>query len=288
MFVIIGFAIVFGSVIGGFLMEHGPIAALLQYIEFLIIGGAALGSLLVSTPPKLLSVIIKRVIGTLGGDKYSKKSYIELLKMLYELFQVAKKDGLMGIEPHIEKPKDSAIFKKNKSFLSNHHAVDFLCDSLRMLVSGGISPYDLESLMDSDLITHHEETAKPATQVQTVADALPGFGIVAAVLGVVLTMQKIGGPPEEIGKLVGAALVGTFLGVLLAYGVAGPIATNITLQNASEARYFEAIKACVVAFSKGSAPLLAVESGRRVIYSSDRPTFFELEKVLRGGKEGGS
>jgi chemotaxis protein MotA len=287
MFVIIGLAIVFGCVIGGFLMEEGPIAALMQYVEFMIIGGAALGSLLVATPPKLLSVVIKRIIGTLSGDKYSKKSYIDLLKMLYELFQVAKKDGLMGIEPHIEKPKDSAIFKKYKSFLNNHHATEFLCDSLRMLVSGGISPYDLESLMDSDLITHHEETAKPANQIQIVGDALPGFGIVAAVLGVVLTMQAIGGPPEEIGRKVGAALVGTFLGVLLSYGVVGPLATNISHQNSSEARYFEVIKACVVGFSKGSAPLLAVESGRRVIYSIDRPTFFELEKVLRGGKEGG-
>jgi chemotaxis protein MotA len=287
MFVIIGLAVVFGSVVGGFLMEEGPIAALMQYVEFMIIGGAAFGSFLVSAPPKLITVSIKRAIGTLSGEKYSKKSYIEVLKMMYELFQVAKKDGLMGIEPHIEKPKDSAIFKKNKSFLSNHHAVEFLCDSLRMLVSGGISPYDLETLMDSDLITHHDEIAKPAGQIQKMADSLPGFGIVAAVMGVVLTMQAIGGPPEEIGHKVGAALVGTFLGILLSYGVVGPIATNIELQNSSEARYFEVIKACVVAFSKGSAPLLAVESGRRVIFSTERPTFFELEKVLRGGKEGG-
>jgi chemotaxis protein MotA len=285
MFVIIGIIIVFGSVLAGFILEGGPIAALIQPLEFLIIGGAALGSLLVASPPKVLSAVIKRLINTLGGDKYTKRIYIELLKMLYELFQVAKKDGLMSIEQHIEKPNDSLIFKKYKSFQNNHHAVDFLCDSLRMLVSGGISPYDLENLMDSDISTHHEEMAKPQTQVSKVGDALPGFGIVAAVLGVVLTMQSIGGPPEEVGHKVGAALVGTFLGVLMSYGFVGPLATNIENMNSNEARYFEVIKACVVAFSKGSAPLLAVEAGRRIIFNVDRPDFFELEKVLRGGKE---
>jgi chemotaxis protein MotA len=285
MFVIIGIVIVLGSVIMGFVLEGGPIAALIQPLEFLIIGGASLGSLLVASPPKVLSAVIKKLIGTLSGDKYTKKIYIELLRMLYELFQVAKKDGLMSIESHIEKPQDSLIFKKYKSFHSNHHAVYFLCDSLRMLVSGGISPFDLENLMDSDISTHHEEMAKPQAQVSKVGDALPGFGIVAAVLGVVLTMQAIGGPPEEIGHKVGAALVGTFLGVLMSYGFVGPLATNIENINSNEARYLEVIKASVVAFSKGSAPLLAVEAGRRIIFNVDRPTFFELEKELRGGKE---
>jgi chemotaxis protein MotA len=283
MFVIIGIVVVLVSVVVSYILEGGPMAALIQPLELLIIGGSAFGSLIVSAGPKLLSSCFKAIMGTLKGDKYSKQSYVDLLKMLYELFQVAKKDGLMGIEPHIEKPKESAIFKKNSVFMSNHHAVDFLCDSLRMLVSGGISPYDLETLMDNDIATHHEEVARPQGLIQTVADALPGFGIVAAVLGVVLTMQAIGGPPEEIGKKVGAALVGTFLGILLSYGVVGPIATMISNMNASEARYYEAIKASVVAFSKGAAPLLAVESGRRVVFNADRPTFFELEKVLRGG-----
>jgi len=284
MFVIIGIVVVLGSVIGGFILEHGPIALLIQPIEFLIIGGAALGSFIVATPLKVIKQAISGIIGTLKGDKFSKQTYLDVLKMLYELFQLAKKDGLMSIEPHIEKPKESVIFKNYPSFLNNHHAVDFLCDSLRMLVSGGISPFDLEALMDSDISTHHEDVAKPAAMINKVGDALPGFGIVAAVLGVVLTMQAIGGPVEEIGQKVGAALVGTFLGILLSYGVVGPIATNMENLNSSEARYYEVIKACVVSFSKGAAPLLAVESGRRVIFSADRPSFFELEKHLRGEK----
>jgi chemotaxis protein MotA len=284
MFVIIGIVVVLASVLGGFLLEGGPFATLLQPLEFLIIGGAATGSFLAATPLKIIKQVIASFLATLKGDKFSKKTYIDVLKMLYELFQVAKKDGLMAIEVHIEKPKESIIFKKYPSFLTNHHAVEFLCDSLRMLVSGGISPYDLESLMDSDILTHHEEVARPPAMVNKVGDALPGFGIVAAVLGIVLTMASIGGPVEEVGHKVGAALVGTFLGILLSYGVVGPIATNMENMNSSESRYYEVIKACVISFSKGAAPLLAVEAGRRVIFGSDRPTFFELEKNLRGEK----
>jgi chemotaxis protein MotA len=283
MFVIIGIVIVFGSVVGGFVLEHGPLALLAQPIEILIIGGAAFGSFVIATPMKVMKQSIAGVLGTLKGDAYSKQTYIDLLKMLYELFQLAKKDGLIAIEVHIEKPQDSAILRKYPSFVKNHHAVDFLCDSMRMLVSGGISPFDLETLMDSDIATHHEEVAKPVAMVTKVADALPGFGIVAAVLGVVLTMQAIGGPVEEVGMKVGAALVGTFLGILLSYGLVGPIATNMENVNSSGSRYYEVIKYSVVSFSKGAAPLLAVEAGRRVVFNVDRPSFSELEKQLRGG-----
>lgn len=286
MFVIIGIVIVFGSVVGGFVLEHGPIALLIQPIEVLIIGGAALGSFVIGTPMKVMKQSISGILGTLKGDAYSKQTYIDLLKMLYELFQLAKKDGLIAIEVHIEKPQESAILRKYSSFVKNHHAVDFLCDSMRMLVSGGISPFDLETLMDSDIATHHEEVAKPVAMVTKVADALPGFGIVAAVLGVVLTMQAIGGPVEEVGMKVGAALVGTFLGILLSYGLVGPIATNMENVNSSGSRYYEVIKSSVVSFSKGAAPLLAVEAGRRVVFNVDRPSFSELEKQLRGGSGG--
>ena len=286
MFVIIGFVIVFGSVFGGFVMEGGPLPLLMQPIEILIIGGAAIGSFIVATPVKIMKQAISGVLGTLKGDAYSKQTYIDLLKMLYELFQLAKKDGLIAIEVHIEKPQESSILRKYPSFVKNHHAVDFLCDSMRMLVSGGISPFDLETLMDSDITTHHEEVAKPVSMVTKVADALPGFGIVAAVLGVVLTMQAIGGPVEEIGYKVGAALVGTFLGILLSYGFVGPVATNMENINSSGSRYYEVIKASVVSFSKGAAPLLAVEAGRRVVFNVDRPSFAELEKHLRGGGGG--
>jgi chemotaxis protein MotA len=283
MFVIIGLAVVFGSVIGGYLMEHGVLALLLQPAELVIIGGAALGSFIVATPAKIMGQAISGVLGTLKGDTYSKQTYIDVLKMLYELFQLAKKDGLIAIEVHIEKPESSSIISKYSSFKNNHHAVAFLCDSMRMLVSGGISPFDLESLMDSDIATHHEEIAKPVAMISKVGDALPGFGIVAAVMGVVLTMGAIGGPVEEIGAKVGAALVGTFLGILLSYGVVGPIASNMENVNSSGSRYYEVIKASVVSFSKGAAPLLAVEAGRRVVFNVDRPSFGELEKQLRGG-----
>jgi len=286
MFVIIGLVVVFGAVVGGFILEGGPPILLVQPNELLIIGGAAFGSFLVQTPIKIIGQVISGVLGTLKGDSYSKQTYIDVLKMLYELFQLAKKDGLIAIEVHIEKPQESSILRKYPSFEKNHHAVDFLCDSMRMMVSGGISPFDLESLMDSDITTHHEEVAKPVAMVSKVADALPGFGIVAAVCGVVLTMQAIGGPVEEIGHLVGAALVGTFLGILLSYGVVGPIATNMENLNSSASRYYEVIKASVVSFAKGAAPLLAVEAGRRVVFNVDRPTFSELEKQLRGGGGG--
>jgi chemotaxis protein MotA len=286
MIVIIGLVVVFGAVVGGFILEGGPPILLVQPNELLIIGGAALGSFIVQTPIKIIGQVISGVLGTLKGDSYSKQTYIDVLKMLYELFQLAKKDGLIAIEVHIEKPQESSILRKYPSFEKNHHAVDFLCDSMRMMVSGGISPFDLESLMDSDITTHHEEVAKPVAMVSKVADALPGFGIVAAVCGVVLTMQAIGGPVEEIGHLVGAALVGTFLGILLSYGVVGPIATNMENLNASGSRYYEVIKASVVSFAKGAAPLLAVEAGRRVVFNVDRPTFGELEKQLRGGGGG--
>lgn len=286
MFVIIGLVIVFGAIIGGFVIEGGIIALLLQPAELLIIGGAALGSFLVATPLKIVGQVISGILATLAGDRYSKQTYIDVLKMLYELFQLAKKDGLIAIEVHIEKPQESSILRKYPSFVKNHHAVDFLCDSMRMLVSGGISPFDLESLMDSDIATHHEEVAKPVAMVSKVGDALPGFGIVAAVMGVVLTMQAIGGPVEEIGHKVGAALVGTFLGILLSYGVVGPIASNMENINSSGSRYYEVIKASVVSFSKGAAPLLAVEAGRRVVFNVDRPSFGDLEKQLRGGGGG--
>lgn len=281
MFVIIGIVVVFGSVIGGYLMEHGPLEVLLQPAELLIIGGATIGIILISTPGPVLKQLLTGITGCFKGKKISKQSYMELFPMLYELFTVARREGLMRIEADIENPSSSAILSKYTTFISNHHAVEFLCDTLKMLVGGGIPPHELETLLETDLDTHHDEASKPTGSLSKVGDALPGLGIVAAVLGVVVTMQAVGGPPEEIGHKVAAALVGTFLGILLSYGLVQPICTNIEFQNSCDARYFMAIKESLLAFARGSSPLVAVEFGRRAVYSIDRPEYKELEESCR-------
>ena len=266
---------------GGFMLHGGPPEVLLQWSEFLIIGGAAVGSLVVGTP---LPVLL-RVFGNLGalikGDQYSKKEYLNLLKTQFELFSIAQRDGLINIESHIEKPAESSIFTKNPFFVGHHHALPFLCDSMKLMLGGGIAPYDLEALLDADLETHHTESNVGPTLMQKLGDALPGLGIVAAVLGIVITMQAIDGPPQEIGEKVAAALVGTFLGILMSYGFVQPLATHMEILNQSEARYLECIKTGVVAFAKGNAPTVVIEFARRVIFSEVRPTFAELETAVR-------
>jgi chemotaxis protein MotA len=285
MYVIIGILIVFVSVLGGFVMEGGPIPVLMQVAEFLIIGGAAVGSILVSTPQRVLKQLLKMITATVKGEKASKQAYLELLTMLYKFFQVARKDGLIGLESHVEHPEKSNIFSKYPSFMQNHRAVDFLCDTVKIIVTGGIPPHDLELLMEGDIETHHEESAKPVGILSKVGDSLPGLGIVAAVLGIIVTMQAIDGPPEEIGHKVAAALVGTFLGVLLSYGLVQPLATNIDHLSQSDIRYFQCIKAALVAFSKNMPALVAAEFARRTIYDDFRPSFKEMEDACRSGKK---
>lgn len=286
MFVIIGIAVVLGGVLGGFMLHGGPLQVLLQWSEFLIIGGAAVGSMLVSTPLPVL----KRMLGSFGallkGDRYTKAEFLNLLKTQYELFNLAKREGLINIESHISEPDKSAIFKKNTFLLHNHHALNYLCDTMKLLLGGGVPPHDIESLLDADIDTHHAESSSSPTLIQKLGDALPGLGIVAAVLGIVVTMQAIDGPPAEIGEKVAAALVGTFLGILLSYGMFQPIATHLELLNLSESRYYECIKAGVVAYAKGNAPIVVVEFARRVIFNDVRPTFDELEKAVKTLKAG--
>jgi chemotaxis protein MotA len=284
MFVIIGAAVVLIGVVGGFIIEGGPFGVLIQPTEFLIIGGAAIGSLLVMSPFSVLMRIIGAVLGTLKGDPYSKEQYVNLLKTMFELFNVAKRDGLIAVEPHVMDPHKSAIFSKNEFLLKQHHALDFFCDTMKLLLGGGVPPYDVEALLDADIETHHSEGASAPMLVQKLGDALPGLGIVAAVLGIVITMQAISGPPEEIGEKVAVALVGTFLGILLSYGFVQPLSTHIELLQASEARFYECMKAGIVAYSKGNAPIIVVEFARRVIYSSVRPSFAEVEEAVRGAK----
>jgi len=284
MFVIIGAAVVIIGVIGGFVLEGGPIMVLIQPVEFMIILGAAIGSLMVMSPPAVLKGIIGSALGVLKGDPYSKEQYVNVLKTLFDLFNVAKRDGLIALEPHVMEPEKSSIFTKNEFLLKHHHALFYLCDTMKLLLGGGVPPYDVEALLEADIDTHHAESANAPMIVQKIGDALPGLGIVAAVLGIVITMQAISGPPEVIGHKVAVALVGTFLGILLSYGFVQPLATHMELLQASEARFLECIKAGVVAYAKGNAPIIVVEFARRVIYNNVRPTFAEVEDAVRGKK----
>ncbi len=284
MFVIVGIAVVIVAVLGGFAIEGGPFLVLIQYAEFLIIIGASIGALLISAPGKLLGKILKRLTGAFKGSKMNSALYLNLLKLMYELFQVGQKEGVIGLEQHVENPEKSNIFKKYPVMLSNKYVLHFLTDTMRLLIVGGAEPFDLEGLMDADIETHHQEGSKPGMILQKIGDTMPGLGIVAAVLGIVITMQAIDGPPAEIGHKVAAALVGTFLGILLSYGFVQPLATNVDLAAEEEGRMFEAIKAGVVAFAKGMQPLIAVEFARRTIFQDHRPTFQEMEKALKGAK----
>ena len=284
MFVIIGIVLVLVAVLGGFAMEGGPFLVLMQYAEFLIIIGASAGALLISTPGKLLGKIFSKLTGTLKGSKMSKDGYLNLLKLMYELFQVGQKEGVIGLEQHVESPDKSKIFTKYPDVIKDKHLLHFFTDTMRLLIVGGAEPFDLEGLMDADIETHHQESAKPGMILQKIGDSMPGLGIVAAVLGIVITMGAIDGPAAEIGHKVAAALVGTFLGILLSYGFVQPLATNVDITAEDEARMFEAVKAGVVAFAKGMQPLIAVEFARRTIFEDYRPTFKQMEDSLRGTK----
>lgn len=287
MIILIGIFVVFGSVVGGYLMEHGVLAVLLQPAELLIIGGAGLGTLLVANPPHVLKQIVRGIMGVFGGPKFTKENYLALLKTMYDLLTKARKDGIMALEADIENPTVSAILSKNQNLVKNHHALEFLCDSLRMTITG-FDVYELDQVLDTDLEVHHQESAQPVTALTTMADSLPGLGIVAAVLGVVITMSAMGGPPEEIGKKVAAALVGTFLGVLLCYGLVGPLAQNLAKSAEAEAAFLVVIRAVMITYLKGSAPIVAVEVGRRAVPGNVRPTFKEVGQACRLGGPAGA
>ncbi|NUN69085.1 MAG: flagellar motor stator protein MotA [Bacteroidetes bacterium] len=281
MFVIIGIVVVIGSVLGGFVMHHGQLAVLVQVNEFIIIGGAAIGSMLVGAPMRILKHLGANVTLLFKGDPYTKEEFLNLLKTMFELFHIATKDGLMNIEQHIEKPESSAIFSKNTFLMHHHHALPYLADTLKLLLSGGVPAHDLESLLDADMDSLHAEGAQAPGLLNKTSDSLPGLGIVAAVLGIIITMQAINGPPEEIGMKVAAALVGTFIGILMCYGFLGPMASHIEIIHQSEARYMECIKVGIISYAKGNAPAMVVEFSRRVIFSDFRPTFAELEQAIK-------
>lgn len=281
MFIIIGIIVVFGAVVGGFLLEKGPIAVLLQPAELLIIGGAAIGTILIANPLHVLKRIVAGVLGTFKTSRFNKQKYLDSLKLYYELLNKARREGLIALESDVEEPDKSELLKKYPWFLKDHHTRDFLCDTLRMAITGGVDPFDLDQMMEADIDVSHREANLPVNALATVADSLPGLGIVAAVLGVVITMGALGGPPEEIGRKVAAALVGTFLGILLCYGLVGPIASNMAKAAEEENQYHQVLRVLLLAFIKGNAPIQALEFGRRSIPGRVRPSFQEMEKVCK-------
>jgi chemotaxis protein MotA len=285
MFSIIGIVVVIAAIAGGYLMEHGKLLVLMQPAELLIIGGAAIGTLLIANPLPVIIALLKGFAGIFSGDKYNKDRYLKTLKMLNDLFSRGRKGGITSLEPDVEDPHKSELFKKYEFLMKDEHVLNFICDTLRMAMTGTVSHFDLDQMIELDLEVHHRETSQPIAALSTVADALPGLGIVAAVLGVVITMGAIGGPPAEIGHKVAAALVGTFLGILLCYGFFGPMAIAMTRGTDAEAQYYGCLRTGLIAFVSGAAPILAVEFSRRSIPNAVRPSFQEMEAACKGVKE---
>jgi chemotaxis protein MotA len=283
MFAIIGIVIVIGAVVGGYIMEGGVMGVLFQPAELVIIGGAALGTLFIANPMTVIKKLFGGLMGIMKGSQYTKDYYLESLKMMNALFVSARKNGATKLEGDIEDPHKSDVFNKYPKFLANHHAVDFFCDTLRMAISGGVDAFQLDQMMELDIEVHHQEAGRPIAALNAVADSLPGLGIVAAVLGVVITMGSLGGPPEEIGHKVGAALVGTFLGILMCYGFLGPLASNMAKIAEAEGQYFSFLRVGAISYVKGLAPILSVEFARRAIPHESRPSFKEMETACKGG-----
>src|SRR5450432_49074 len=280
---IIGIVIVLGAIASGYMMEHGKFAVLFQPAELVIIFGAALGTLAIASPLPTLIRIGKGIAGVFSGNAYTKALYLETLKMLYDLFSYARKSGTAKLEEDVDHPEKSPVFTKYPKFLKSHHALHFLCDTLRTVVTGGVDPLEIDAMMEADLESHHREGFEPIAALNTMADALPGLGIVAAVLGVVLCMGALGGPKEEIGAKVAAALVGTFLGILLCYGIFGPISGAMAKNSDAEGQYMGFLRMAALAFTKELSPILAVELARRSIPPAVRPSFQEMEASCRGG-----
>jgi chemotaxis protein MotA len=284
MFAIIGIVVVFGAIIAGYLIEHGNLKVLMQPAELVIIGGAAIGTVLIGNPLHIIKQMVSGVAGVFGGSKFSKQVYLESLKTVYDLLNKARREGLVSLEADVEDAAKSPILSKNPLFMKNHHIRDYFCDTMRMAVSG-MEPFDLDQVLELDMEVHHNQATQPISALSTMADSLPGLGIVAAVLGVVITMGALGGPPEEIGHKVAAALVGTFLGILLCYGLVAPLAANMRKAVEDEGAYLQVLRVFIFSFLKGTAPIMAVEVARRAIPGHVRPSFQEVEKACRGGGE---
>lgn len=281
MWALVGLAVVAAAVFGGFLLERGEPLLLFQPAEFLIIWGAGLGSMVIATPMPVLRRVVSGLRAVLRPSRFTRELHLDTLRLFYELFHAARRQGLMALEKDIERPSKSEIFGRHPRFLADRDAVVFVCDTLRLAVSGGVSAHDLDMLTDSDIEVHSEHKRRPVDSLLTVADALPGLGIVAAVLGIVIAMSSLGGPPEELGQKVAAALVGTFLGVLSSYGFVAPLAGAMAARDEQEDAYYRVLQAGLIAFVKGNPPILAAEFARRRIPHDVRPSFSEMEQFCK-------
>ena len=281
MLVIIGYVVVMFSVFGGFAMAGGHLAALFQPIELLMIGGAAGGAFLVGNTGKVIKITLRDLPKILKGPKYTKDSYMEMMALLYELLGKVRKEGLMAIEADVERPEESPVFAKYPKVLADHHVIEFMTDYLRIMVSGNLNAFEIENLMDVEIETHHHESMVSSHAIAKLGDGMPAFGIVAAVMGVVHTMESVGVPPAELGIMIAHALVGTFLGILLAYGFVGPLASLLEQKAEEGTMMFQTVKVTLMANLNGYAPAMAVEFGRKVLDSTDRPGFLELEEYVK-------
>ena len=284
MTVIIGYVVILASVVGGFVMAGGHVGSLIQPLEVLMIAGAAVGAFVVANSGKVIKSTMSTLPTVFKGSRFTKTLYLELLSLLYDVLAKVRKEGLMSIENDVESPEQSPIFSKYPMILSDHHAMEFLTDYLRIMVGGNLNAFEIENLMDVEIETHHHEGEVPVQAVNRLADGLPAFGIVAAVMGVVHTMESVGLPPAELGKLIAAALVGTFLGILLAYGFVGPLGTLLEHKLNESTKMYQCMKVTLLASLNGYAPQVAVEFGRKVLYSTERPTFKELEDEVKNRK----
>jgi chemotaxis protein MotA len=279
--VIIGYVVVLGSVLGGFAMSGGHLGALVQPNELIIIAGAAIGAFVVGNSAKAIRATLKALPTVLKGSAYTKDLYMDLMALLYDILSKVRKEGLMTIEADVEDPKKSALFTKYPRIAADHHLMEFLTDYLRLMVGGNLNTFEIENLMDNEIETHHQEGEVPVQAIQKTGDAMPAFGIVAAVMGVVHTMASVGLPPAELGILIAHALVGTFLGILLAYGFVGPLATLLEQKLNEQTKILECVKVTLLASLNGYSPALAVEFGRKILYSTERPSFIELERHVK-------
>jgi len=285
MLIIVGAIVVLGSLITGFTLAGGHLEVLIQVSEFITIGGAAIGSLLIMTNMDDLKKIFAAIPRAITHKHHSKEDNLVLLKALYELFLLAQRDGLLSLEKHIENPAESEILSQDEKLIKNEYASSFLCDTLKVMLSGGVPPHEVEALMDIEIKSFKTGVHPPGALLTKLSDGFPALGIVAAVLGIIVTMGSINEGAAEVGHHVASALVGTFLGILMSYGFVGPLATNIEHMYEGDVQYLETIKECVIAYAKGNPPIVAVEIGRRTLLPDVRPSFSELESYLRGKSE---
>jgi chemotaxis protein MotA len=281
MFIIIGCVLVVGAVLGGYALEGGAFHVLLQPIELMIIAGAAIGAFITGNSTKVLGATVRALPKLLQGSKYTKARYMALMALLFDILTKVRKEGMMAIESDVDEPEKSPLFKKHPTVASDHHLVEFITDYLRMMVSGNMNPLEIENLMDQEIDTHHHEAMAPSHALQKAGDGLPAFGIVAAVMGVVKTMASVGQPPPVLGEMIAAALVGTFLGILISYGFVSPLAQLMEQKVDESTKELNCVKATLLASLQGYAPAVAVEFGRKILYSTERPTFVELEKHVK-------